>query len=220
MTDATSTDPHQGQPLLTAGVPLEGARVAMVMIHGRGATATDILALAAEFDQTSVAYLAPQAADSTWYPHRFLEPVARNEPHLSSALGVIAAVIARVNEAGVPPERIILLGFSQGACLVSEFAARNPRRYGGVVALSGGVIGATPTASDYNGSLDGTPAFLGCSNVDAHIPEERVLTSANILRQLSAEVTLRIYPGMGHTVNRDEIEAVRGILTTIVDGSA
>ena len=217
MSDTTTgTGPHQGQPIQTAGAPLEAAKAAMVMIHGRGATAADILTLATEFEQTSVAYLAPQAAGQTWYPHRFLEPVSRNEPHLSSALSVIAGLMQRAGNAGIAPERIVLLGFSQGACLASEYAARNPARYGGVVGLSGGLIGADPSPDDYDGSLAGTPVFLGCSDVDAHIPAERVVASAEILRQLDAEVTIRLYPGMAHTVNADEIAATREILAAVL----
>ena len=176
MTEHRSSDaargPHQGQPILTAGEPLERASAAMVLIHGRGATARDILSLVPELGQSrsGFAFLAPQAAGNSWYPHSFLAPIGSNEPGLSSALTVVAATLARVEEAGIAPERAILLGFSQGACLALEYAARHARRWGGVVGLSGGLIGPDGTPRDYPGSLAGTPVFLGCSDVDPHIP--------------------------------------------------
>ncbi len=211
--------PHQGQPVLTAGEPLDRAHAAMILIHGRGASAEDILMLAGEFDGTGFAFLAPQAAGHTWYPNSFLAPIPSNEPGLSSGLAAIAALLKRVGGAGIAPERTILLGFSQGACLALEFAARNARRYGGVAGLSGGLIGPDGAPRDYPGSLDGTPVFLGCSDVDPHIPAARVRESAAILRRLGGEVTDRLYPGMGHTVNRDEIAAVQGLMEALVVGA-
>lgn len=210
---ARDPGPHQGQPVLTAGMPLEHARAAMVMLHGRGATAQSILSLAHELARTDVAYLAPQAAGNSWYPHSFLAPIARNEPGLSSGLTVITDLIDRVAEAGIKPERVILLGFSQGACLALEFAARQAQRYGGVVGLSGGLIGPNGTLRDYAGSLAGTPVFLGCSDVDFHIPRERVQYSAEVFRQLGGQVTMRLYPNMGHTINADELAFVQGLLS-------
>jgi phospholipase/carboxylesterase len=198
--------------VLAAGEPLSAARAAMVMVHGRGATAESILALADAFDQAGFAYLAPQATGGTWYPNSFLAPIASNEPWLSSALAVVANVCDRVGAVGLPPERTILFGFSQGACLVLEFAARHARRYGGLAGLSGGLIGPDGTPRDYPGSLDGSPVFLGCSDVDVHIPKARVLHTAAVLRQLGGSVTDRLYPGMGHTVNEDELEFVRGMM--------
>lgn len=200
--------PHQNQRVLTAGEPLQSARAAMIVVHGRGGSPEDILALAGEFDAPGFAFLAPRAARNTWYPESFLAPIARNEPGLSSALAVVASLLARVESAGIPIERTMLLGFSQGACLALEFAARNARRYGGVVGLSGGLIGPDGTPRDYPGSLDNTPVFLGCSDVDPHIPKARVQHSADVLRRLGGDVTERIYPGMGHTVNGDEIAFV------------
>jgi predicted esterase len=152
--------PHQGQPIRIAGEPISRARGAMLMLHGRGASAEDILSLANEFDQPGFAYLAPQAAGNTWYPNRFLVPLAENEPWLSSGLAFIADVLAEIINAGIPREKIILLGFSQGACLIVEFAARNAQHYGGVVGLSGALIGPEGTPRDYPGSLAGTPVFL------------------------------------------------------------
>ena len=207
-----TNDPHQGQPVIATGAPLATARAAMVMIHGRGASAEDILALAAEFAAPDVAFLAPQAADGAWYPQRFIAPLAANEPFLSSALATVWRLVEHITSTGIPQERVFLLGFSQGACLALEYAARNPQRYGGVIALSGGLIGPIGTAFDYAGSLAGTSVFLGCSDVDFHIPLERVHESTAAMRALGGDVTERIYPGMGHTVNADETAFVRELL--------
>ena len=211
--------PHQGQPVLTAGEPLDHAQAAMVMIHGRGADAPSILMLANEFEPSGFAYLAPQAADNTWYPNRFLAPIPGNEPWLSSALTAVADVLAQVTKAGLPPERTMLLGFSQGACLTLEFAARNAQRYGGVAGLSGSLIGPDGTPRDYAGSLDGTPIFLGCSDVDFHVPKERVHHTAEVLQRLGGDVTVRLYPNMDHTINQDEIEFVRGLMLSLTSGA-
>ena len=191
----------------------------MLMVHGRGAQAEDILSLANEFAQPEFAYLAPQAAGSTWYPNRFLAPMETNEPWLSSALEFVGNVLEQITAAGIPHERTILLGFSQGACLALEFSARNARRYGGVVGLSGGLIGPEGTPREYAGSLAGTPVFLGCSDVDFHIPKERVEETAEVLRGLGAEVTKRLYPNMDHTVNQDEIDVVRGMMQKVVSSA-
>lgn len=198
--------------LARAGAPLEGAKVAVVMLHGRGATAESILDLAEPLATPGVAYLAPRAAGGSWYPYRFMEPIQRNEPHLSAALATVGEAIQQLVAAGVPAERIVLLGFSQGACLALEYAARHGHRYGGVVGLSGGLIGPPGTRWDFPATLDGTPVFLGCSDVDFHIPKERVDESAEILRRLGGAVTEEIYPGMGHTINQQEIEWVRDLL--------
>jgi predicted esterase len=210
------TDPHAGQPVRTAGAPLEDARAAVVMVHGRGASAESILTLATALPTAGVAFLAPQAAGGTWYPLGFMNPIARNEPGISSGMRAIDRVLARVADADVPPERTVLLGFSQGACLATEYAARHARRYGAIVGLSGGLIGPDGTPRDYPGSLDGTPVFLGCSDVDFHIPEARVRETAKVLGRLGAQVDMRLYPGMGHLVNEDEIDAVRALLDTVV----
>jgi len=208
-------EPHRGQPVLLAGEPLERARAALVMVHGRGGTAESILELAFELKQPGFVYLAPQAAQNTWYPQSFLAPISSNEPWLSSALTLLGTVIQRIEEGGIPPERTMLLGFSQGACLALEYAARHARRYGGVVALSGGLIGPDGTPRDYPGSFAGTPVFLGCSDRDFHIPKERVQLSAEVLRRLDADVTMRLYPNMGHMVNQDEIDFVSGMMAAI-----
>ena len=213
------SSPHRGQPVRAAGQSLDRARAAMLMVHGRGAQAEDILSLANEFAQPEFAYLAPQAAGSTWYPNRFLAPMETNEPWLSSALEFVGNVLEQITAAGIPHERTILLGFSQGACLALEFSARNARRYGGVVGLSGGLIGPEGTPREYAGSLAGTPVFLGCSDVDFHIPKERVEETAEVLRGLGAEVTKRLYPNMDHTVNQDEIDVVRGMMQKVVSSA-
>jgi predicted esterase len=217
---AQPNDPHGAQPLLAAGAPLTGARAVVIMIHGRGASAESILTLAPAFQAEGVAYLAPQAGGGTWYPYGFMSPMQQNEPGISSGMRAIARAVGQAEAAGVPSERTVLLGFSQGACLASEFVARNARRYGGLAVLSGGLIGPDGTPRDYAGALDGTPVFLGCSDIDGHIPAPRVRESAEILRRLGGDVDMRLYPGMGHLVNDDEIEAVRAMLRTVVAGKA
>jgi predicted esterase len=209
---ANTQDPHAGQTVLRAGPPPADARLVAILIHGRGASADDILGLSQEFRAKDVAYLAPQAAGHTWYPYSFLSPIPQNEPGITSGLGVIAGLIADVGREGVPAHRVVLLGFSQGACLSLEFAARNAQRYGGIAGLSGGLIGPPGTPRNCTGSLSGTPVFLGCSDVDPHIPLERVHESAEVFRRMGAAVDERIYPRMGHTVNPDEIEAVDAML--------
>ncbi len=213
----TTSGPHQNQPVLAAGKPLEQARAAVVLVHGRGATAESILALAGELYHPEVAYLAPQAAGNTWYPYSFLSPIAQNEPGISSGLAALAALLERVVVAGIPYERIVLGGFSQGACLATEFVARNARRYGGVLGYSGGLIGPPGTPRDYQGSLAGTPVFLGCSDVDPHIPKERVQETADVLTRLGGQVTMRLYPGMGHMINQEEVEAGRRIVEGVIE---
>jgi len=208
------TDPHRGSPVLEAGEPLAKARAAMILVHGRGATAQDIMTLAADLIHPGFAYLAPQAAGNAWYPNPFTAPLDANEPYLSSSLGVLDSLLAKV-EATIPAQRVILLGFSQGACLTLEFAARHARRYGGLVGLSGGLIGPPGTPRDYPGSFEGTPAFLGCSDIDPYIQKERVLEAAAVLKQMKASVTVRFYPGMGHMVSTEEIESVREIVESI-----
>jgi phospholipase/carboxylesterase len=207
--------PHQGQPVLTVGEPLDKAKAAMIMLHGRGASAEDILSLTPELNLAGFVCLAPQAAGYAWYPNSFLTSLAGNEPGLSSGLAVIASLLAKLTDAGIPPERTILLGFSQGACLSLEFAARNARRYGGLAGLSGGLIGPNGTPRDYPGSLDGTPVFLGCSDVDPHIPKERVELTAEVMKKLRGNVTMRLYPRMDHTVNRDELRRLQEMMDAI-----
>jgi predicted esterase len=185
------------------------------MLHGRGATAEDILTLVPQLDQGGFAYLAPQANGNTWYPGKFSAPLADNEPWLSSAMAAIAQTLARVTDAAIPPERTMLLGFSQGACLALEFAARHARRYGGVVGLTGALIGPANTPRDYAGSLAGTPVFVGGSEVDFHVARERMTETAQVLGRLGGEVTTRFYPNMGHEINQDEIDFVRGLIAQL-----
>lgn len=212
---ATGTDPHRGQPIVAEGRPLHEASTAMILVHGRGASAAGILGLAGELRRPDFAYLAPDAAGHTWYPYSFLAPLEQNEPWLGSALRLVESAVERAIGSGIPAERLLLLGFSQGACLTAEFVARNPRRYGGVAVLTGGLIGPDDTPRDYPGSLDGTPVFLGTSDPDPHVPRERVEESARVLERIGADVDIRMYPGMGHTVNEDELEAVRSLMESV-----
>jgi predicted esterase len=207
------------------GARLEEARVAMLMVHGRGARAQNILSLVPSIDLPEVAYVAPEAPGGTWYPNSFLAPLSSNQPWLGTALSVLGDSIGMIQAAGIPARRTVLLGFSQGACLALEFSARNPTLYGGVVGLSGGLIGTAdvPGAEmpndkefEYSGSLEGTPVFLGCSDRDAHIPLERVQKSTAVLRALGGQTTERIYPGMGHIINDDEIGFVRELLRLLL----
>jgi predicted esterase len=184
----------------------------MILVHGRGATAESILTLADEMKLEDVAYVAPQAAEQTWYPYSFLADIERNEPGISSGIAVIASLIDRLATDGVDATRIGILGFSQGACLSLEFGARHARRYAGIFGLSGGLIGPPGTPRNYAASFDLTPIFLGCSDVDPHIPLERVKESAGIFRRMGATVDERIYPGMGHTVNADEVGAIQAVM--------
>jgi predicted esterase len=209
---SSHADPHAGQPVLHYGAPIATARLVAIFMHGRGASAEDILGIAPELGADDVAYLAPQAAGHTWYPHSFLSAIEQNEPGLSSALGVIARLVGGAGEQHHPPDQVVILGFSQGACLALEFAARNPRRYAAIVGLSGGLIGPPGTAREYPGTLDHAPVFIGCSDIDPHIPVERVRESAEVFRRMGATVDERIYPRLGHTINQDELQAVRALV--------
>jgi predicted esterase len=202
-------DPHAATPVLVAGAPLDEAQAAVILVHGRGASAADILGFAGPLARPGVAFLAPEAADHSWYPQRFLAPLAVNEPWLSSALAKLAALRDRLAAAGVPDERIVWLGFSQGACLASEFVARHPRRWGGLVAAVGGRIGPQGTAFDDGGDLAGTPVYLGCGDTDPHIPWPRVEESAAAFAGQNAEVTLRRYPGFPHSVHPEAVSFAR-----------
>jgi predicted esterase len=215
-----ASGPHQNQPVFADGKALGQAKAALILVHGRGATAESILALGNELYHDDFAYLAPQAAGNTWYPYSFLAPIPDNEPGITSALAAVGQVVEQIVAAGIPHERIILGGFSQGACVALEFLARNARRYGGVLGFSGGLIGPDGTPREYGGDLDGTPVFLGCSDIDFHIPKERVEFTAKLLKKLGGEVTMRLYPGMGHTVNQDEIDFGRQLVANLLADEA
>jgi predicted esterase len=203
-----------GQRVLEGGEPLNSARAAMILLHGRGATAEDIMTIAFDAQAPGWVYFAPQAAGSAWYPNPFTAPIESNEPYLSAALNMISNLVERI-EASVPAHRMMLLGFSQGACLALEWAARHARRYGAIAGLSGGLIGPDGTARDYPGGFEGTPVFLGCSDVDPYIGKDRVEEAAQVFERMGAAVDLRLYPGMGHLVNGDEIAALTDLTAAI-----
>jgi phospholipase/carboxylesterase len=208
--------PHAGQPLASAGAPLGKSPVALIMVHGRNAAPANILSLVPSFERPDLTYLAPAAAGGTWYPLSFMAEKEKNEPGLSSGLWVLDQLVGHVVSAGIRQDRIVLLGFSQGACLTAEFAASHADRYGGVVLYSGGLIGPPGTTWNYSGSFGGTPVFLGCSDVDAHVPKTRVDESAAVFQRMGARVTERIYPGMGHLVNDEELDFTRKLLSDLL----
>lgn len=205
---------HNPNNILTAGVPLEQAKKVMVMVHGRGGSARDILSLNQHIEQhDEFAFVAPEATNGTWYPYSFLEPMERNEPYLSSALTTLAMLRARLqSDYNFKASQIYWLGFSQGACLMLEFVARNPLAYGGVFGLSGGLIGPPGTPRNYEGTLEGTPVFLGCSDVDPHIPEARVFETEAVLSGMGATVTATLYPNFPHSINDDELKMINSLI--------
>ena len=217
MLTITAAGPHAGGRIHRHGNP-ESARAAVVLLHGRGATAESILAIAGELAVDDVVWLAPQAAGRTWYPYRFLEPVERNEPWLSGALAVVEEIVAGLMARGFTSDRIGVLGFSQGACLTLEFAVRHPRPYGALVAWSGGLIGPPGTQWPAPPDLAGARVFLGCGDMDDHIPVDRVRESSEVFERTGADVTTIIYPGMPHTVNEDEMRRVREMVKRIAAG--
>ncbi len=220
--------PHAGQPVLTRGAPFGTARAALIMLHGRNAGPENILGLAEPLDHPAYAYIAPAAAQGTWYPLSFMQPRVANEPFLASALEVVQRLIEQVTRQGIARERILLLGFSQGACLALETGYLTARReenqmasfpVGGIIGFSGGLIGAPGTRWSATGSFAGRPVFLGCSDVDAHIPRSRVEETATVFERLGADVTLRLYPGMGHLVNDDELSVARSMMDRVAQGA-
>jgi predicted esterase len=211
-------DPHADQPVLRAGPSPGDAGATLVLVHGRGATAGSILSVHEELALQRLAALAPQAAGGTWYPQSFLAPLEANQPFLDSALRRVESIVVDLLAGGIASRRIALLGFSQGACLVSEFVARHPRPYGAIIALTGGLIGPAGTPRDYAGSFEGTPVFLGTGDPDAHVPFERVRETETVFSRMGAAVELRRYPGMPHTINRDELTASRALLERVVSG--
>lgn len=216
MTNQPTVDPHGAQPIHNWGSPFSDARAALVVVHGRGAPVLSMLPLATEIAVPGVAVLAPEAADNTWYPCPFLAPIEQNEPWLTSALNMLGRALEQIELAGIGRERTIILGFSQGACLTLEFAARNPARYGGVLGFSGGLIGPKGTRFTQPGSMDGTPVFLGVSDNDWHIPAERVDESAAAFTRMGAQVTSRLYPGAGHQILSDEVVFAKALMQSIV----
>ena len=207
---------HDGQRIVTMGPPVGQGKGVVVMVHGRGAAPENILDLVPRLDRPEFSYVAPAAANNTWYPYSFMADTTDNEPWLSSALGMLQTLVEGILSNGIPRSRIMLLGFSQGACLTCEFAVRNAARYGGVIAYTGGLIGPPGTTWNYDSSFDGTPIFLGCSDVDAHVPKSRVDESAAVFTRMGAAVIERIYPGMGHIVNEDEISFTQTLLDTLI----
>jgi phospholipase/carboxylesterase len=207
---------HQAYRPLLGGAPLDRARSAIILVHGRGADAENMMELGLAVAEDDVALIALRAAHNTWYPERFMAPIANNEPWLTSALQSVGDAVQLANDAGIGSEYVMLMGFSQGACLSLEYAARNARRYGAIVGLSGGLIGPDETPRDYPGSLADTPVFLGCSDRDPHIPVTRVRESAQVLHNLGGVIDTRIYGGMGHTVIDDEVNAVRSLVGRLV----
>ncbi|MDR9418046.1 alpha/beta hydrolase [Gracilimonas sp.] len=209
--------PHQTTQIVTGGVDTSEADAAMIMIHGRGATAQSILPLANELDtDLKLTLRAPQASGNTWYPNSFMAPSDQNQPGLSSGLQKIFDIVQDLKAEGISEDQIYILGFSQGACLASEFVARHPKKYAGLIALSGGLIGTGTSVphDEYSGDLENTPIFMGCSDIDPHIPKERVNESADMLKSLNANVNKKLYPGMGHTVTRDEILEINKLLSS------
>ena len=209
---------HQTQPVRRAGRPPGTAQAAVILLHGRGADAADILGLATELAHPDVAYLAPEAANHTWYPYSFLAPLEHNEPWLSSGLQRVEEVVQRLAAEGVAAERVMLLGFSQGACLALEAVARRPRRFGAVVGLTGGLIGPPGTPRPTTGDLAGTPVYLGAGDPDPHVPWTRVEETAEVLRRLGAEVTVERFPGFPHAIHPRQLAAARRLLDGLTAG--
>jgi phospholipase/carboxylesterase len=208
-------DPHGNQPILQRGRALDSAKGAVILVHGRGASAADILSLVDDLDFPELAYLAPDAAGHTWYPYSFMAPIEQNQPWLNSALSLLAEAVERATAAGTPRHKVAFVGFSQGACLATEFVARNAARYGGLVAFTGGLIGPPGMKFNYSGELSGTPCFLGAGDPDPHVPWARVEESASVLSALGGVVTLRRYPGLPHTISQDEVEQAKDILSRL-----
>jgi len=198
--------------IFTAGTSISEAKKVLIMVHGRGAFAEDILSLAGYFNLDDYALLAPQATNNTWYPFSFLVPPKQNEPWLSSALNVLNEIVSDINKDDIASDKIYFLGFSQGACLTLEFVTRHARKWGGVVAFTGGLIGDKIYDENYTGNFLNTPVFIGTSDPDPHVPVERVNASTEILKSMHADVTTKIYPGMGHTISKDEIDQVNNLI--------
>lgn len=212
---ANPEDPHANLDIASTGLLPELASATVVLLHGRGRAAESILALSRSLAHPDFAYLAPQAADRTWYPHSFLVPLEENEPAFTSGLRALDRLVVRLGRQGIPSERILLVGFSQGGCVAAEFAARYPRRYGGVAAFIGGLFGPEGTPRDYDGNLEGTPVYLGTSDPDPYVPPERVRETADVLRRMGAEVELRVRADAGHVILREDVEHTRHLMESL-----
>jgi len=209
-----SSDPHGAEAPVTAGLPLSSAAFALILVHGRGGSAEGMLPLARASGASDAAVIALSAAGNSWYPNRFLAPTSQNQPWLSSALAAVDRTVEGAIAAGIPAERVLLVGFSQGACLSLEYAARHPRRLGGVAALAGGLIGEK-REQNYSGDMAGTPVLLACGDADEHIPVELVRSSADVFSTLGANVDMRVYPGINHTIVGDQLEALRDMIDAV-----
>ena len=218
-TPRSPSDVHADQPVLSDGPPLERAKVAMILIHGRGGSAEDMMGVYQALGVEDVAAIAPQAAGCTWYPNSFMAPLQSNQPFFESALRRIESIIAGLIAQKIASERIVVLGFSQGACVAMETVARYPRRYAAVMGLSGGLIGPPGTPRNYPGSLGGTPIFLGGVDPDSHVPFERVKEAETVLKKMGGEMEVRRYPGLPHTINSDEMDACRKLLERAIKDS-
>lgn len=215
MSEHPDSHPHGGGPLERVGPPIEEARATLLLLHGRGATARGMLRVGRQVAGEDVALLAPEAEGQTWYPRSFLAPRAANQPKLDSALRRVDELLTLISTEGGSPETTVIAGFSQGACLALEYAARHPRRYGAIIAWSGGLIGPEGYKFELSGDLNGSPVYLGCGDRDAHIPVERVRESEAAFRQLGAEVTAQIFEGMDHRINDEELLAARERIAAI-----
>ena len=209
---------HENQSIKAVGVPIQKAKAAMLMLHGRGATADNILGMVNHIGYFPVAYSAPQAANFSWYPHAFTAEFSDNEPHFSSALDVIASIITNFKESGIPAENIIIMGFSQGACLALEFVARSPERFGAVMAFSGGLMGPEGTELSFPGSLADTPILMGCGDEDEHIPLERYWRSVEVMKKMGGDVRAKFYPGLGHQMIDEEIHEIGLLMEKVING--
>ena len=220
MTGNGDAGPHDGQQVETAGAPPAAATAAVVLCHGRGDSPTNFLRLADEFHHRGVVYLAPAPAGKAWFPGPFDASAESKEPWLSSALRLVDEAFALAADAGVPRDRVVLVGFSQGACVAAEYVASRPRRYGGLGALAGGLLGPDPEKNPYEGTIDDTPVFLGCGDADPHVTPERIRGSAAAFRALDGDVTAAVYEGLGHAINDAEVDAVDGLVAGVADGEA
>jgi predicted esterase len=212
----TATKIHEVQPVITHGTPLEDADVAVIMLHGRGASAQDIMLTAHQLPEAGVAYLAPQAANNTWYPNSGFGPLAANEPYLSSAVATITGLVEQARAAGIPTDKIVLGGFSQGACLASEYVAAHAAPYGGLFVLSGALMGPDDRDRDYGGSLDGVPVFIGGQDNDTWVRPAQFELTRDVLAGMGADVTTDIISGSAHTIRPSEVKAVRGIIDQLL----